>query len=170
MSWWGAIRQFWSVAGGYWWSEHRWTARLLTLLLVVLTAAQIGIPVAINLWILDLFNALESRAMEQLSFLLVFLLLVVLANVTIVNLHLRVKRRLQIGWREWLTEKISNEWMVAGRPYLLTFVAGAHDNPDGRIAEDVHNATEYAIDLSHSLLYDLLLLISFTRILWSLSE
>ncbi|WP_374383768.1 ABC transporter ATP-binding protein/permease [Dongia sp.] len=170
MSWWAAIRHFWRVAGGYWWAEHRWLARFLVLALIALTVAQISIPVAINLWILDLFNALESRAMDRLSFLLIFLLLIVVANVVIVNLHLRVKRQLQIGWREWLTEKITNEWMVAGRPYLLTFVPGAHDNPDGRIAEDVHNATEYAIDLSHSLLYDVLLLISFTRILWSLSE
>ena len=44
---------------------------------------------------------------------------------------------------------------------------GEHDNPDGRIAEDARIATEYAIDLGHSLLYCLLLLISFTKILWS---
>jgi putative ATP-binding cassette transporter len=44
-----------------------------------------------------------------------------------------------------------------------------HDNPDGRIAEDVRIATEYAIDLFHTLLYCILLLISFTEILWRLS-
>ncbi len=143
--------------------------RFLTLILVGLTAAQIGIPVAINLWILSLFNALEKHEMGRLSFLILALLGIMLANVTIVNLHLRVKRRLQVGWREWLTRRISDEWMTAGRHYLLGFMPGAHDNPDGRIAEDVHNATEYAIDLAHTLLYDALLLISFTKILWSLS-
>jgi len=34
----------------------------------------------------------------------------------------------------------------------------------------VRNATEYAIDLAHALIYDVLLLISFTQILWSLSQ
>ncbi|WP_374651762.1 ABC transporter ATP-binding protein/permease [Dongia sp.] len=169
MEWWLVIRRFWRVAGPYWRSEHCWLVRFQTMALVALTGAQIGIPVAINQWILNLFNALERRAMEQLSYLLGFLLLIMLANVTIVNLHLRVKRRLQIGWREWLTEKISDEWMADGKHYLLTFIPGAHDNPDGRIAEDVHNATEYAIDLAHTLLYDVLLLVSFTQILWSLS-
>jgi putative ATP-binding cassette transporter len=59
--------------------------------------------------------------------------------------------------------------MADGRHYELAFIPGSHDNPDGRIAEDVRNATEYAIDLAHALVYDLLLLVSFTKILWSLS-
>ena len=169
MGWFEVIRQFARIAGPYWQSEDRWYATFLTLTLVVLTAAQIGVPVAINFWILNLFDALEGHEIDRFSYLIGFLLLIVLANVVIVNLHLRVKRRLQIGWREWLTHKISDEWMVGGKHYLLTYMPGAHDNPDGRIAEDVHNATEYAIDLAHTLLYDALLLISFTKILWSLS-
>ena len=38
-----------------------------------------------------------------------------------------------------------------------------------RIAEDIRNTCESAIDLAHSLFYCLLLLVSFTQILWSLS-
>jgi putative ATP-binding cassette transporter len=59
--------------------------------------------------------------------------------------------------------------MGDGRHYQITHMPGKHDNPDGRIAEDVRIATEYAIDLAHSLLYSLLLLASFTKILWTLS-
>src|SRR5690606_39533445 len=38
------------------------------------------------------------------------------------------------------------------------------------IAEDARIATEYAIDLAHSLFYCSVLLISFTQILWVLSD
>ncbi|WP_306306143.1 hypothetical protein [Methylomonas koyamae] len=80
-----------------------------------------------------------------------------------------VKRRLQLGWRGWLTDKLIGQWMRDGRHYLVTHIPGQHDNPDGRIAEDVRISTEYAIDLLHTMFYCLLLLISFTEILWTLS-
>jgi putative ATP-binding cassette transporter len=97
------------------------------------------------------------------------LVVIILANVAIVTSHLVVKRRLQVDWREWLTRHLLDRWMEAGRHYRLTLIPGDHDNPDGRIAEDIRIATEYAIDLAHSLFYSLLLLISFTNILWRLS-
>ena len=59
--------------------------------------------------------------------------------------------------------------MADGRHYLVTHMPGEHDNPDGRIAEDIRISSELAIDLSHSLFYCVLLLISFTQILWRLS-
>ena len=95
--------------------------------------------------------------------------LIIAANVLITSTHLRVKRRLQVAWRQWLTYRVFREWMSGGRQYLINFVPGDHDNPDGRIAEDIRITTESAIDLAHSLIYSLLLLISFTQILWSLS-
>ena len=170
MTWSGVILRFLRIAGPYWRSEPRWRAILLTIVLVALTVAQIGVPVAINIWILNLFDALEKHAMDRFSYLLGLLLVIIIANVVIVNFHLRVKRRLQVGWREWLTQRIADEWMVSGRHYMLTYIPGEHDNPDGRIAEDIRLSTEYAIDLAHTLLYDILLLVSFTKILWSLSE
>ncbi len=60
--------------------------------------------------------------------------------------------------------------MNKGRHYQVTHIqTPGHDNPDGRIAEDIRIATEDAIALSHSLFYSLMLLISFTTILWTLS-
>ncbi len=54
--------------------------------------------------------------------------------------------------------------------YLVTHIQPVtHDNPDGRIAEDIRIATEEAISLCHSLVYSFLVLLSFTSILWSLS-
>ena len=83
--------------------------------------------------------------------------------------HLIIKRRLQLAWRGWLTDKLIGQWMYDGRHYLVTHIVGQHDNPDGRIAEDIRIATEYAIDLLHTLFYCIVLLISFSSILWTLS-
>ena len=97
--------------------------------------------------------------------------LIFAANIILNATHVKIKRDLQIGWREWLTEHLLSRWMYKGRHYLVTHTEkGEHDNPDGRIAEDIRIATESAIELCHSLFYNLLLLISFSQILWSLSD
>ncbi len=91
-----------------WSSEQKTKVRLLTLVLVGLTICQVGVPVAINRWMRWLFDALEQKAMHQFAELSWILLLILVSNVAIVNLHLRVKRRLQIGWRAWLSQRRSS--------------------------------------------------------------
>jgi putative ATP-binding cassette transporter len=167
MSWPDFLKEFFHIACPYWRSGK---AKAFTILLFFLTVLQVGVPVAINRWMRALFDALEAREMTQFAHLSGILLIIIASNVAIVNFHLRVKRRIQIEWRGWLNRRVWESWMAKGRHYELAFIPGPHDNPDGRIAEDVRNATEFAIDLAHSLVYALLLLFSFTQILWTLSQ
>ncbi|MBF0166649.1 MAG: ABC transporter ATP-binding protein/permease [Alphaproteobacteria bacterium] len=168
-SWIEFFPKFLRLAGPYCRSEEAWQVWWRTAILIVLTICQVGIAIVLNLWNEALFNALEARELSRFFLLLGVLGVIIVANVAIVTTHLRVKRRLQIGWREWLTKRLMNEWMSGGRHYLVTHMPGDHDNPDGRIAEDIRISTESAIDLAHSLLYAGLLLFSFTSILWNLS-
>lgn len=161
--------QFIRLAGPYWQSENKATIRGLTLALIALTVLQIAISVIINHWSANLFDALEQRSMSMLFTQIGVIILIFIANMAITATHLTIKRRLQLDWRGWLTDKLIAQWMHDGRHYLVTHIAGQHDNPDSRIAEDIRISTEYAIDLLHTLLFCLLLLISFTSILWTLS-
>lgn len=162
--------QFIHLAGAFWHSENKSTIRSLTLALVALTVLQIAVAVIINHWSANLFNALEQRSMPGLFTQAGLFVLIFIANIGITSTHLKIKRRLQLDWRGWLTDKLIGQWMRDGRHYLVTHIAGGqHDNPDSRIAEDIRIATESAIDLLHSFFYSFLLLISFTQILWELS-
>jgi putative ATP-binding cassette transporter len=162
--------RFVRLAGGFWYSEDQANIRRTSYMLVILTVAQIVIAVVITKWSAALFDALEQRSMTKFLSLLGIIILIFAANIIVNTTHLKVKRILQISWREWLTADLLNRWMKQGRHYLVTHTEkGEHDNPDGRIAEDIRVATESAIEMSHSLLYCLLLLISFSQILWSLS-
>lgn len=167
----GFFIQFIRLAGPFWHSENKSTIRSLALALFMLTVMQIGIAVVITIWSADLFNALEQRSMSGLFTQIGLIVLIFGANIAVTTAHFKVKRRLQLDWRSWLTHRLIRQWMTDGRHYLVTHIQGegAHDNPDGRIAEDIRIATETAIDLCHSLIYSLLLLISFTKILWTLS-
>lgn len=161
--------QFIRLAGPFWCSENKSAIRGLSLALIALTVLQIAVSVIINEWSADLFDALEQRSMSRLFTQIGLIILIFIANMAITATHLTVKRRLQLDWRGWLTDKLIGQWMHDGRHYLVTHIAGQHDNPDGRIAEDIRIATEYAIDLLHTLFFCILLLVSFTQILWTLS-
>ncbi len=166
----GFFIQFVKLAGPFWNSKNRLAIRRDTVLLVILTVLQIYIAVVITQWNAALFDALEQRSMSGLMTQFGTLVLIFVANIALTTKHLLVKRRLMIGWRLWLTDKVVSKWMHKGRHYQMTVIAKAsHDNPDGRIAEDIRIATEDAIALIHSFFYSLMLLGSFTTILWSLS-
>ncbi len=167
----GFFIQFIRLAGPFWYSENKSTIRSLALALLMLTMMQIGIAVLITEWSADLFNALEQRSMGGLFTQIGLIILIFGANIAVTTAHFKIKRRLQLDWRSWLTQDLIGKWMTDGRHYLVTHIQGegAHDNPDGRIAEDVRIATEATIDLCHSLIYCTLVLISFSKILWTLS-
>ena len=165
----GFARRFAGLAGGYWLGRGRWPVRLLAAALLALTVAQVSVPVMMNLWSQRLFDALEQRAMDRLPAMAAAACAIMLFNIAVTVTHLWVKRRIQFGWRAWLTRRILGDWLSDGRELALAALPGNHDNPDGRIAEDIRIVTELAIDLGHSLTYCLLLLVSFASILWRLS-
>ena len=136
---------------------------------MVLTVVQVSVPVALNMWSQRLFDALEQRDFDNVLRQASVAVLIIIANVVVMTIHLRTKRRLQVEWRTDLTRRLLDQWMVQGRDYRLSQLRGELDNPDGRIAEDVRIATEYSVDLAHSSLYCALLLVSFAQILWGLS-
>jgi putative ATP-binding cassette transporter len=162
--------QFIKLAGPFWTSANKRVIRKQTQILVGLTVLQIVIAVLITEWSAALFDALEQRSMPGLIKQAGLLVLIFAASMAVTATHLTIKRHLQIGWRAWLSERVIGQWMNKGRHYQVTHIHTVeHDNPDARIAEDIRIATEDAISLAHSLFYSLLLLISFTKILWTLS-
>ncbi|SJM95059.1 ABC transporter ATP-binding protein/permease [Crenothrix polyspora] len=166
----GFFKQFITLTGGFWSSKNKSAIRKDTGLLIVLTTMQIGVAIVVTQWNKDLFDALEKHAMAGVIIQVQLLIGIFLASIMITTTHLIVKRRLLISWRSWLTKKVISRWMHKGRHYQVTFMSNdGHDNPDGRIAEDIRIVTEEAVALALSLFYSVLLLGSFSKILWTLS-
>jgi putative ATP-binding cassette transporter len=160
---------FWRVVCLYWRCEHRWQVRGATALLVLLTLAQVGLAIWISYWNRELFDALEARLLDELLMQAATFGLIFVLTMGVTALHLHVKRWLQLDWRRWLTQRLLDRWLQDSHHYQLQYTPGDHDNPDGRIAEDIRIATESAIALALSLLYSLLILGSFIDILHSVS-
>jgi putative ATP-binding cassette transporter len=164
------FRDFLRLAGGYWRDgTGRWRARVMLAALAVLAAAHVALAIRLNLWSADLFDALERRSMDRFITQIGIFALIIGATVLAGAADIVVKRRLALAWRRWLTARVLGDWMAEARHFQVAQIGGPTDNPDGRIAEDIRIATEYALDLAQSLIYAALLLTAFVGILWTLS-
>lgn len=163
------LRQVLRLAVPYWGCGHRWKVRAATLLLLLLTMAQVGLSVWTNYWNRALFDALEQHSVHGLLIQVTVFAAIFILSMVITAAHLYIKRWLMIDWRAWLTEHLVSNWMENGRFYKLIYSPGNHDNPDQRIAEDIRIATEIAVTLMHTLVYSLLSMGLFINILWTVS-
>lgn len=163
------LRQLGALAAAYWRSSEKRTARNLTLGLAALTLAQVGLAIWLNYWNRALFDALDAKQLSELLRQVGVFALIFLTTMVVTGLHLHVKRQLQLGWRQWLTQELVGNWMTKGQQYKLLYAPGEHDNPDGRIAEDIRIATEVAVALGHTLLFCVVILGTFIDILWKVS-
>jgi putative ATP-binding cassette transporter len=165
----GFLWRFVNFAVPFWSAEHKWMNRGRLAAMAALVVAQVAVQAGLNFWSARLYNALERRQLDAFLAQIVTFALLFLASLTVFAVSLYVRRRLQFAWRVWVTKTTLSVWMAQGRHYQLGLIAGDHDNPDGRIAEDIRITTESAMDLGQSLLYCILLLITFVKVLWSLS-
>jgi len=153
----------------YWSSEDRWVARGLLLAIVLLTLGMVYISVLFNQWNNAFFSALQDKnqaaflaQLRRVSWLLaVFILLAVYQTY--------LNQMLEIRWRRWLTNRYLRAWLADAAYYRMQLVARDTDNPDQRIAEDVHLLVSLTLGLSTWGLRAVVSLATFVAILWGLS-
>jgi putative ATP-binding cassette transporter len=163
------FRQFIDLCGPYWHCEHYARVRTFTVLFGLLTLAQVGLAIWINYWNRELFDSLEQRSLSQFVLQIGEFAVIFFLTMTVTGAHLYVKRWLQLDWRDWLSSRLLDHWMNKGQHYQLLYTPGEHDNPDGRIADDIRIVTEMTISLGHTLFYSILILFSFIDILLDVS-
>ncbi|MBL6078513.1 ABC transporter ATP-binding protein/permease [Belnapia sp. T18] len=165
-----AFRRILRMAQGWYGSEERGVAWGLTAATLLLTLAQIGTQLRLNLWHRDFFNALEGRqAAASAGQVSTFLILAGLSMAIAVAL-LWARQMLALRWRRWLVHHLQERWLADACHYRMGLMPDAADNPDQRISENTRWATVMAVDLATGLLQALLTLVSFTGVLWTLSD
>ena len=159
----------WSMIRPYWYSEDRWAAWGLLAVVTALTLAMVHMSVLINEWNNAFYTALQEKNqtvfLQQLIGLSWLVSLVVLFAVY----QLYLSQMLEIRWRRWLTERYLRAWLTDGAYYRMQLVARETDNPDQRIAEDVHLLISHTLSVFSGGLRALVSLVAFVAILWALS-
>lgn len=163
------LRDFGTLAGPYWSSEERWSARGLLLLVVSLNLGQVYLLVLVNTWYQQFYDSLQN--LDQAAFGGLILRFTAIAvfyiATTVYSLYLR--QMLEIRWRRWLTDRWIGDWLADRAYYRMHLVKTGTDNPDQRIAEDLRLFVAASLELSLDLLSSLVTLGSFIGILWTVS-
>lgn len=160
---------------------ERRIAVALVVFLVLINQAEVAIIVRLNFFNRAWFDAIQARNAtvfwEQL--LLVFTpYAFVYVAMTVVEYF--VQSMLVIRWRTWLTDHFVSRWLAHHTHYRISLVAGQTDNPDQRISEDIFrfinggsdgSTTAYGLyDFSIILISTVTTLVSFSIVLWTLSQ
>jgi len=163
------MRDVWALARPYWFSEERWPARGLLLLIVLLNLGLVFLEVLFNDWNRRFYNALQDY--DQAAFLPLLLRFTVIALALIIGAvyRLYLRQMLQMRWRRWMTDRYVERWLHGRVYYRLQLEGDSTDNPDQRIAEDLRDFTESTLILSIGLMDSVVTLASFATILWGLS-
>ncbi|MBP2299364.1 ABC transporter ATP-binding protein/permease [Azospirillum picis] len=163
------LSDVWRLTRPYWFSEEKWVARRLLASIIALNLGAVFMDVRFTQINADIFNALQDK--DQGAFVHSLLLFggLALVFIAVAVYRLYLNQMLQIRWRRWLTERYLGDWLDGQTYYRLAFAGGRTDNPDQRISEDLRSFVQLTLGLSLGFLTNLVSLVSFLVILWSLS-
>ncbi len=116
----------------------------------------------------DFMTALVNRQGADFYRLALLFVGVFAASTVAAAVQSYTQGRLGLLWREWLTDRLVNSYMLK-RTYLRLRTTAGVDNPDERISEDVRAFTESALGFVVLLLNGAITAIAFTGVTWSIS-
>ena len=165
----------WRIASPYFYSEDRWPGRLLLAAIIAIELALVAINVLLNTWRNTFYNALQNHDWNTFVYQLGYFCVLATIFMVLAVYQLYLNQWLQIRWRNWMTRVYLDHWLSGSNHYRMQLLGDAADNPDQRIAEDIRQFISSGtgtgiLPIGLGLLSSIVTLISFSVILWTLSE
>jgi len=157
------------MIGPYWFSEDRWAAWGLLLAVVLLTLGMVYLTVLLNQWNNTFYSALQDKDLVAFRGQLFRVTWLIGIFILLAVYQAYLNQMLEIRWRRWLNDRYLRAWLADGAYYRMQLVARETDNPDQRIAEDVHLLAAHTLGLFTGGLRAIVTLVTFVAILWGLS-
>ena len=166
----GLVPQLSMMARALWAAPVRNTLFLLSGALFLVIAGTAYGQIRINSWNQPFYDALSRRDFAQFLVQLgVFgLLAAALLTFNVAQRWLGEMSKLRL--RQGLVHDLIQNWMLPGRAFRLANAGSVGVNPDQRMHEDARHLTELSADLGIGLLQSSILLATFVKVLWSLSN
>jgi vitamin B12/bleomycin/antimicrobial peptide transport system ATP-binding/permease protein len=166
----GLVPQLGMMTRALWAAPVRNTLFLLSGALFLVIAVSAFGQIRLNNWNQPFYDALSrhdfARFVMQLG---VFGLIA--GALLVLNVAQRwLGETLKLSLRQGLTRDLIQNWMQPGRAFRLSLAGPMGVNPDQRMHEDARHLTELSADLGIGLLQSSILLATFVKVLWSLSN
>ena len=134
-----------------------------------LNLGMVYVGVQFNQWNNAFFTALQEKNQSAFFGQLVRVGWLLASFIVLAVYQTYLNQMLEIRWRRWLTNRYLAAWLADATYYRLQLAARETDNPDQRIAEDVHLLASQTLGLSAWGLRAVVTLVTFVAILWGLS-
>ncbi|NEZ57694.1 ABC transporter ATP-binding protein/permease [Adonisia turfae] len=164
------FQRFWTIAKTYWFSNEKWKARGLLLIIVVLLLAYTGLSVVLNNQRGELISALSAKNESRFWQTVVIFISVLVVYAPLLAGYTYLRDRLGLAWRRWLTGNFVERYFADRAFYRINQFDPDIDNPDQRIAEDVKNFTQESLTLLLVLSDSILEIIAFSGVLLGISK
>lgn len=183
---WAALRDIWRLAYPYFLRRSPGEIRLWfigpvklpeNIIALMLLASVVALEIAFaymakqfNNWYGGFGDALQQKKFVEfvssmkLFTVLAFFYIVIAVYKTYIN------QMLQIRWRKSMTDFFVDRWLAPAQHYRLRLVTGPADNPDQRIAEDVHYFVGRTMVIGFGFFSNVMQLGIFVIVLWGISE
>jgi putative ATP-binding cassette transporter len=162
-------KQFWDIAKPYWFSEEKWKARGMIALLVLLLLGQTEFNVLFNEQTGEFTSALAAKDADRFWYAIKFCLFILIVAVPIYSFYYYVRDKLSVYWRQWITHQYLDNYFSNRAFYKLVSNAEI-DNPDQRISEDINTFTQRSLYFLLIIVGEILQLIAFSSVLWTISR
>src|SRR5436309_9234590 len=162
------LTRFWISARGFWGRNGDRLAWILSIGLLLLIVANVGLQYGINVWNRAIFDALEKRDSATVYYLSAVFFPLAFGSVALGMAQVVARMSIQRRWRAWLTDSVVSRWLTNGRYYQLNLVSGDHQNPEYRIAEDLRIATDSPVDFAAGVTSAFLSATTFIVVLWTI--
>ena len=133
----------------------------------MLVVANICVTYGVNRWTAFFFDALGRKDADVVLSGIGLFAILALAGAAFTVAQLMARMRLQVYWRQWLTERLAQRWLGEQRFYRLSIAAPDVDAPEFRIAEDARIATEPVVDFGTGIANAVLTALVFFGVLWT---
>ena len=162
------LTRFWISAKGFWGRNGGRLAWILSIGLLILIVANVGLQYGINVWNRAIFDALERHDSATVYYLSAVFFPLAFGSVALGMAQVVARMSIQRRWRAWLTDSVVSRWLTNGRYYQLNLVSGDHQNPEYRIAEDLRIATDSPVDFAAGVTSAFLSATTFIVVLWTI--
>lgn len=154
----------------YWLTKDSRFSWFLLSLILMLTGGAIYLAKVLNAWSKAFWDTIQEYDLEGFKHQLMVFAIIATIHVVVSVYNAYLRSQLGIQWRRWLTGKVMKDYLSENVFYKMQLSDSKTENPDQRISEDLSSFVSLTISLILGTLTDLALLITFSVVLWDLSQ
>lgn len=161
-----------TIAGFGYYRQHlqdRWRPWLMSTIILLLLLSSTVVNVLSSYLGRDLITVMAQRQVSNYLPLLLLYSCSLIAIVPLMVFSNYIKKKLCLHWQQWLTNYFLNKYLYNRAYYELKSNLDV-DNPDQRISKEVESFTQTILDFWVALLNQVVNLIAYGIVLWSISK